>query len=198
MESFWDLRYSEPGYAYGRDPNEFFRDILDTLTPGRLFLPGEGEGRNAIYAAAKGWDVTASDQSRVAMNKAMKWAAAEGLNLDYRKMDLTELECQEPLYDLVAIIYLHVPASIRPLIHRKLFSCLRPGGNLILECFHKDQLEYGTGGPPLAEMLYSEQELREDFKELDISLCENRVMEIRQGKYHNGKSSVIRLMATKK
>ena len=66
MENFWDQRYSEPGFAYGKDTNGFFRQVLDEMQPGKLLLPGEGEGRNAVYAASRHWEVTAFDQSRVA------------------------------------------------------------------------------------------------------------------------------------
>ena len=82
MKEFWDQRYSEPGFAYGLDPNAFFVEVLDSLTPGRLLLPGEGEGRNAIYAAGNGWKVSAYDQSIVARDKALEWAASMDLQFD--------------------------------------------------------------------------------------------------------------------
>ena len=85
MDNFWDQRYSEPGFAYGREPNGFFRMLIDEMLPGKLLLPGEGEGRNAVYAAGKGWDVTAFYQSSVARDKALEWADSLGLKIDYRQ-----------------------------------------------------------------------------------------------------------------
>jgi SAM-dependent methyltransferase len=197
MENFWDQRYSEPGFAYGQDPNEFFKEIIDDLEPGSLMLPGEGEGRNAIYAARKGWKVFAFDQSSVAREKALAWAENEELSLDYRVEDLTSFSCTGQQFDLVAILYIHLPWVLRQSIHRQLAACLKPGGMLIMECFHKEQLLYGTGGPPVGDLLYHEDDLMEDFSSMDIIQCEKQIREIHQGKYHKGKSSVIRLKALK-
>ena len=195
MDKTWDKRYSEPGFAYGREPNAFFKEVIDDLSPGNILLPGEGEGRNAIYAARKGWKVTANDQSGVARDKAMDWAENEGLSIDYTVEDLTNFSCGDRIFDLVAIVYIHLPWVLRQGIHRQLAACLRPGGMLILECFHKEQLLYGTGGPPVADLLYLEEDLREDFSGLEILHCEKHIIEVNEGKFHNGKSSVIRLKA---
>ena len=65
--NFWDERYSSEEYVYGTEPNQFFKEQIDKITvPGKLLLPGEGEGRNAIYAARSGWQVDVFDQSRTA------------------------------------------------------------------------------------------------------------------------------------
>ncbi|HSL87766.1 MAG TPA: hypothetical protein VK870_00530, partial [Ignavibacteriaceae bacterium] len=80
--NFWDERYSAEEYVYGKDPNEFFEEHLSKLNPGRLLLPGEGEGRNAIFAAKLGWQVDANDQSIVAKSKAEKLAHAYGVNIN--------------------------------------------------------------------------------------------------------------------
>ena len=158
MENLWDQRYSEPGFVYGREPNGFFKEFLDNSPPGKLLLPGEGEGRNAVYAAGKGWDVTAFDQSSVARDKAVEWAEQEKLAINYYVSELSGFDCRDGSYDLVAIIYIHLPPGIRTGIHRKLARCLKPGSRLIMECFHKDQLKYGTGGPPVEELLYLEED----------------------------------------
>jgi SAM-dependent methyltransferase len=196
MENFWDQRYSEPGFAYGREPNEFFKEVIDEIEPGRMLLPGEGEGRNAIYAASKGWSVTAFDSSAVARRKALDWAAEENLWVNYELAELTAFECSFR-FDLMAIVYIHLPPPLRRKIHRKLLDCLRSGGTLLMECFHKDQLKYGTGGPPVEELLYARDDLLEDFRELEIIRCENRILDRREGPYHSGKSSVIQLIARK-
>ena len=197
MKDFWDQRYSEPGFAYGMEPNAFFVEVLDSLTPGRLLLPGEGEGRNAIYAAGNGWEVSAFDQSIVARDKAREWAASMDLQFDYRLASMEEFFCPDPIFDLIAIIYIHLLPESRLQVHRQLSACLKPGGKIIMECFHKNQLRYGTGGPPIEELLYQENDIRSDFTALDIDLCEEQVLDIFQGKYHSGKSSVVRLIANK-
>ena len=82
-------------------------------------------------------------------------------------------------------------------VHNQMRACLKPGGKLIMECFHKNQLKYGTGGPPIKELLYHEEDILSDFSDLDIDLCEEKVLDIFEGKYHSGKSSVVRLIANK-
>jgi len=171
MENFWDQRYSEPGFVYGREPNEFFRQVVDGLEPGKVLLPGEGEGRNAIYAAGLGWEVSAFDQSGVARQKALKWAES------------------------LALVYVHLPPQTRQTVHRNFASCLNPGGTIMLECYHKSQLNYNTGGPRVEEMLYREEDLMEDFSHLEILQCERRIRDINEGEYHDGKSSIIRFIA---
>ena len=197
MKEFWYQRYSEPGFAYGMEPNTFFVEILDSLTPGRLLLPGEGEGRNAIYAAGNGWAVSAFDQSIVARDKALEWSASMDLQIDYRLASLEEFFCPDPVYDLIAIIYIHLLPDTRLQVHSQLSACLKPGGKIIVECFHKNQLSYGTGGPPIEELLYHEDDIQSDFSDLDIDLCEEQVLDIYKGRYHSGKSSVVRLIANK-
>lgn len=197
MKEFWDLRYSEPGFAYGMEPNTFFVEVLDSFSPGRLLLPGEGEGRNAIYAAGNGWKVCAFDQSIVARDKALEWAASMDLQFDYRQINLEEFNCIKPVFDLIALIYIHMLPETRFQFHSQLSACLKPGGKIIMECFHKNQLSYGTGGPPIEELLYHEDDIRADFIDLAIELCEERVLDISEGKYHSGQSSVVRLIANK-
>ncbi len=197
MKEFWDQRYSEPGFAYGMEPNAFFAEVLDTLTPGKLLLPGEGEGRNAICAAGNGWEVSAFDQSIIARDKALEWADSLDLQVDYQLSSLEEFSCPEPIFDLIAIIYIHLLPETRLQVHRQLSACLKPGGKIILECFHKNQLRFGTGGPPMEELLYHEDDIRSDFEALDIDRCLEQVLDIFEGKYHSGKSSVVRLIANK-
>ena len=197
MKEFWDQRFSEPGFAYGREPNTFFAEVLDSFAPGRLLLPGEGEGRNAIYAAGNDWEVSAFDQSIVARNKALEWAASMDLQIDYRLASLEEFYCPDPIFDLIAIIYIHMLPETRQKVHTRMRACLKRGGKLIMECFHKNQLSFGTGGPPIEELLYLEDDIQSDFSDLDIDLCEEQVLDIYEGKYHSGKSSVVRLIADK-
>jgi SAM-dependent methyltransferase len=197
MKDLWDQRYSEPGFAYGIEPNMFFAEALDTFPPGKILLPGEGEGRNAIYAAGKGWKVSAFDWSVVARDKALAWAESMDLQLEYRLASLEDFSSPGPIYDLIAIIYIHLLPDLRQKVHRQFIACIKPGGRIIMECFHKNQLRYGTGGPPIEELLYHEDDICSDFPDMDIELCEEKIMDVYEGKYHKGKSSVVRLIGVK-
>ena len=88
MHSFWDSRYNTDQFVYGKEPNRFFASELDKLPAGRLLLPGEGEGRNAVYAAKMGWEVDAFDQSRIGSEKALGFALEQGVHINYQVCDL--------------------------------------------------------------------------------------------------------------
>lgn len=195
MKDFWNQRYAEPDYAYGRDPNAFFAETLAGLTPGRLLLPAEGEGRNAVHAAAQGWDVHAFDYSASGRDKALRLAAERGLTIRYDLATFEDAAWSPGSYDALALIFAHVHQSARRALHRRLVTALRPGGTLIIDAFTKEQLARDTGGPRSLEHLYDPDELRADFVDLDIVHFEVAEAELREGPYHHGLASVVRLVA---
>ncbi|RZV50664.1 MAG: class I SAM-dependent methyltransferase, partial [Deltaproteobacteria bacterium] len=179
-------------------PNAFFKACLDRLpAPGRLLLPGEGEGRNAVYAARQGWRVYAFDFSVEGREKALRLADRYGVELDYEIADYETADIELGVYDAAALIFTHMHQSIRRKVHRKLAAALRPGGHLFLEAYSPEQLRYRTGGPPNVELLYAPADLREDFSDLDIVQLEQVEAEIHEGQFHTGLGSVVRLVATR-
>ena len=194
---FWDDRYGDSEYAYGTDPNVYFKSFIDSNTPGKLLLPGEGEGRNAVYAALKGWEVYAVDQSRAGMDKAKKLAEINKVKIDYKAQDLSSYKPDVDAYDAIALIFLHLPPQVRESVHLKLTSMLKPGGLLLVEAFSKAQLGRNTGGPPVLEMLYDEEVLRNDFSGLNILELYETTEEYTEGPYHQGEAAVIRMIARK-
>ena len=107
--NFWDERYSSKEYVYGKKPNHFFKEQIDKISvPGKILLPGEGEGRNAIYAAKLGWKVDAFDQSSVAKLKALKLARENNVEINYSNVDLAKFIPQKNYYDCAAIIFVHL------------------------------------------------------------------------------------------
>ena len=198
MKEMWEQRYGQVEYAYGEEPNAFFKTCLDRMRPGRLLLPGEGEGRNAVHAAVQGWMVHAFDFSAAGREKALRLAVRHGVKINYEVTDYESARIEPGAYDAVALIFAHMPESTRRSVHRKLATALAAGGRLIVEAYSKEQLDYGTGGPPNEELLYSLDELREDFPSLDILQLEKQETEIREGRYHTGLASVIRLVAVRR
>lgn len=197
MSEFWNNRYNEEGFAYGIEPNEFFASSLETLTPGTALFPCEGEGRNAVYAAKFGWDVFAFDMSSAGRLKAEKLAGENGVQLSYKVCDALEANYPDNSFDLVVIIYAHLPEPIRKQFHTKLISWLKPNGRIILECFNPEQLKNNSGGPKEIGMLYTPELLKEDFKGLHFELCENHETMLDEGPYHKGKADVVRMIAVK-
>ncbi len=199
MKQMWDERYAGEEYAYGEAPNAFFQATLDRIDrPGRILLPAEGEGRNAVYAASRGWAVEAFDISPVGREKAFRLAAKHGVHIDYEVADYESVSIEPDAYDVVALIFAHVHERARRSLHRRLSQALVPGGIMILEAYGKEQLRYGTGGPPNEELLYALDEIREDFSGLALLHLEQIETEIHEGKYHHGLSSVIRFVGRRK
>ncbi len=194
---FWNDRYSEHNNLYGFAPNVFFKQELDKLKPGTLLLPGDGEGRNAIYATQQSWEVTAFDSSDVAVKKALQTAKEKELSFQYQHADTNTFEAKEDSYDAIAIIYFHLPPVDRLPFHQKLTKWLKPGGHLILECFNPKQLGKPSGGPRNTDMLYNEEQLRDEFSTLNITTLHTTTEVLNEGDFHCGEAELIRMVAQK-
>jgi SAM-dependent methyltransferase len=197
MSQFWDQRYQTEEYAYGKEANAFFSAQLVTKAPGKLLLPGEGEGRNAVYAAMKGWAVDAFDQSSVGQAKALALASELGVQISYTVSRMDDFSFVENYYDAVGLLFFHTEPAGREHLHRKAFESLKPGGFLILEAFHKEQLKNNTGGPKSVDMLFDEECLSSDFALFETILLEKREIELSEGPFHQGAASVIRFLGIK-
>ncbi|MGB5893420.1 MAG: class I SAM-dependent methyltransferase, partial [Ignavibacteriaceae bacterium] len=173
---FWDERYSSIEFVYGTEPNIFFKDELDKLKIGNILLLGEGEGRNAVYAAANGWNVDAVDFSMIAKEKALKLAEENSVSINYEITDLSEYKPKLNYYDSAAIIFLHLNPKIRSAVHSKVVDSLKPGGTLILEVYEKEQFGNDSGGPQNIDMLYSKEELKDDFVQMNIIVLEKKII----------------------
>lgn len=203
MTEFWDKRYSETEYAYGIEPNQFVKQsILDLNLTGKALFPAEGEGRNAVFGAKQGFDVTAFDLSTEGKNKALKLASENNVQLNYLIGDLNDLGLQENSFDLIVLTFAHFPPAIRPVFHKKLVALLKKDGIIILEGFNKNHLALSQnnpnlGGPKKLDMLFSKDELSSDFEELEIIQLTETTTELKEGVYHNGESHVIRFIGKK-
>jgi SAM-dependent methyltransferase len=197
-QQFWNERYAAAEYVYGTEPNEWFREQLSLLSPGRILLPAEGEGRNAVYAARTGWEVIALDLSEKGREKAMRLAAQANTFIQYHIADIRAypLETTGP-WDVIGLFYAHFPPDFRAETHRRLAQALRPGGHLILEAFHPKQLERNSGGPKSLDMLYTLELLRDDFAGLTVLEAEKATIILNEGPGHTGPAEVVRLLLQK-
>lgn len=197
-KEFWDSRYAEEGFAYGTAANEYLLSFADNFKSGKKVLViGDGEGRNGIWLAEQGCAVVSVDSSAVGVEKAKKLALEKNVEIEAICADLTEWNWPESEFDFVVIIYVHFPPNIRAMLHDKVISTLKAGGQLIMESFTPDQLNYSSGGPPVLEMLYTVEMMKEDFKLLEIQQLEECVTGLNEGKYHCGEGAVVRLLAKK-
>ncbi|GAL00560.1 hypothetical protein JCM19314_1597 [Nonlabens ulvanivorans] len=194
---FWNERYAEKEYVYGTQPNLFFKEQLDQLVAGNVLLPAEGEGRNAVYAALQGWDVVAFDISTSGKVKAMQLSAAQKVVVDYQVTSVLDFKT-EIKFDTIGLCYTHFPIEIRKDAFQHLLKFLKPNGTVIFEAFAKAQLGKPSGGPKNFGMLFSIEEVKDEFPELEFKLLEEKTIELAEGNYHKGKAEVIRFIGIKK
>ena len=196
--NFWDERFSGEEFVYGMEPNQFFKEQIGKIPkPGKLILPGEGEGRNAVYAARSGWQVNAFDQSRVAQQKALKLAQQYKVQINYEVIDLNYFTPPNNIYQAAAVIFVHLPPVEQSKLHKKLINSLAKGGIIILELFSKNQLGKESGGPQDISMLSSIDEIQNDFRNMKTILIEEKNFYLTEGRKHSGEASVIRFVGEK-
>jgi SAM-dependent methyltransferase len=199
----WNDRYRENDFAYGTKPNEFLKKQILKLKTGRVLFGAEGEGRNAVYSAKLGLNVSAFDISIEGKNKALKLAKENNVSIHYQVGLLPELNYENEQFDAIALIYAHFPPNIKSKYHKLLDKKLKKGGIVIFEAFSKNHLEYQNknpkvGGPPDLDSLFSTDELKSDFENYEVLELVEKEIELNEGLYHNGKGSVIRFVGRKK
>lgn len=202
MKQFWNERYDQETYCYGTNPNLFFSQSLLKFSSGKILLPAEGEGRNAVYAAQKNWEVEAFDWSESGRSKALKLAKANAVSINYKVLSFEEMDYNINSFDAIGLIYVHLAPNEREQMHKKMVSYLKENGVLILEAFEKKHIDFNSknekaGGPKDVNLLFSKEELLKDFEDLEILLLEEKELLLNEGAYHCGQSSVIRLIAKK-
>ena len=190
----WNERYDRNMYIYGKEPTAFLKQKMDGLKKGKVLVLAMGEGRNAVYLAQNGFDVTGVDISEVAIEKCNELAKEKNTTVNAVVADLTDYDMGEEQFDLITKFYYYEP-SIFP----QVIEALKPGGMFILEQFSIDHLKYretSDFGPKNPDYLIKPNELLEHFKSLRILYYEDAVVELDEG-MHKGTAAVIRLIAEK-
>ena len=192
----WDDRYSGDGFFYGTEPNDFLVGQAHRLPAGgQVLCLAEGEGRNAVWLAGRGYDVTAVDQSAVGLAKAGRLAASRGLALHTVQADLAQWTLPPGAWDAIVSIWCHLPGALRAKVHRAVVAGLRPGGVFLLEAYTPDQLRYGTGGPKDVDLLPTLAQLREELQGVQFEFAIERERDVREGGGHAGPSAVVQVVA---
>ncbi len=197
MQNQWDERYARQEYIYGTEPNKFLKEQLSMLKPGRILFPAEGEGRNAVFAASLGWETDAFDQSVEGQKKAVKLATHNGVTINYYIQSLSDWNPEPDQYDCIALIFVHLPDGLRQQVHNAVVRALKPGGTLLLEAFTLNQLPRTSGGPKTAELLFLEEQITSDFKDLIFTTFAETQSMLNEGPLHQGLADVFQLTAIK-
>jgi ubiquinone/menaquinone biosynthesis C-methylase UbiE len=197
MTEFWNERFGSEEYAYGTEPNQFYKEQLGKLVPGKILFPAEGEGRNAVYAATRGWLVTAFDPSIEGKRKAELLAQKNKVSINYLIDNYEFVNFPAESFDCIVLIFAHMHPLKRKEYHQKLATFLKPEGILILEGFSKNQISNNSGGPRDINMLFSKEELKSDFGSFsELKINEDDAL-LNEGPFHNGIASVIRVSGVK-
>lgn len=196
-------RYGKAEYVYSLQPNHYLKEQLPKFTRGKSLFPAEGEGRNAVFAAKLGGQVSAFDISVEGKKKVLKLAETENVIIDYKVGELSSWHYQPEQFDAIALIYAHFPADVKSFYHQMLDKFLRKGSIIIFEAFSKKHLDYISrnekiGGPRNIASLFSIGEIQCDFTKYDFIGLKEEIIELIEGLYYNGTGVVIRFTACKK
>lgn len=203
MHPDWNERYRDEDYAYGQQPNAFYKEQLEQLPPGTMLMPADGEGRNGVFAATLGWNVTAFDLSVEGKAKAMLLARQQQVQLEYVVGDFSGLTFENNSFDAIGLIYAHFGGANNYAYYTRLSSYLKPGGVVVVEVFSKNHLalrkrDPRVGGPMDPDDLFSVAAIQTIFQGYEVLYLKEEVCFLSEGKYHNGESSVIRFVGRKR
>jgi SAM-dependent methyltransferase len=163
----WDDRYAA-GRQWSLGPNVFVAELCAALRPGRAVDLAAGEGRNALWLAARGWDVTAVDYSAVALARAAAESATAGVALVTEVADVLAWDPGPQPFDLALLCYLQVAGPERTRALATAGAALGPGGRLLVVAHDATNLESGTGGPRDPEVLWHPEETRQALTALGL------------------------------
>lgn len=175
----WNDRYAGQELIWSAGPNELFASQVSGLQPGKALDVACGEGRNAIWLAEEGWDVTAIDFSDVGIKKASQIAEKRGVSLTWIAEDVSTWNLPQEEYDLVAVLYLHTGEAERKLWLRNVLNTVKPSGTFIYIGHDPSNIASGVGGPQDLALLPSVDEITntmEDFQIESAKIIERPVL----------------------
>ena len=193
----WDERYSIDEYLFGKEPAQaLLRNEEHLVSGGTTLVIADGEGRNSVYLAKKGFKVTATEKSIVANQKAKSLAVIENVQVDYRLEDFFDINWSEKNYDnVIGICFQFVPHHLIDNVLMDLRSATKKGGTLLIHGYTPTQLKYGTGGPKDKSLMYTKNTFTNLFHESEIFKLEEYEAIINEGVGHSGRSAMIDFIA---
>lgn len=192
----WDDRFAGEDYLFDTAPAQFLERHSHRLSPeSKVLVVADGEGRNAVWLAEQGHEVSAWDGSPVAIEKARRLTCIRGVNVSFGVQEAAAYRWPISRYNAVIGIFIQfAQPDLRDAMFRGMIQAVRPGGILMLHGYIVEQLKHGTGGPPVEENLYTESLLRDRFAETDILHLKTYEAELREGSGHVGRSALIDLV----
>jgi len=193
----WNARYAGADFVYGTAPNDFVAAVAAAIPPGPVLCLAEGEGRNAVWLAARGHAVTAVDHAEIALAKAEGLAAARGVKLTTVATDLGAYCIELGAWAGIVSVWAHLPSVLRRTVHGQVVRGLQPGGVYILEAYTPTQLTRFTGGPRDEDSLMTAELLRAELAGLEFEILREVDRMVHEGNAHNGPSFTVQVLARK-
>ncbi|WP_102346685.1 SAM-dependent methyltransferase [Bacillus sp. Marseille-P3661] len=194
----WHQLFQDKNYVYGTDPNVFLAEMQKKLQlKGEALAIAEGEGRNAVFLAEQGMNVTAWDYAESGLEKAKRLAETRGVKLRTKLVDLNEAQWEKEQWDELVCIFGHFPEQLRKKTLRAVKESVKPGGYFITEVYSVYQLPYKSGGPQDVELLYKPEEFLNAFSDWRIVHFFTGEVFRQEGELHNGLSHVIQFVGQK-
>ena len=193
----WDERYAAEEFVYGMEPNEFLKQNVGSIPKGKVLCVADGEGRNGVFLAKLGYDVTSIDFSQEALDKSQKYANENSVSINTICSDLLNYDVGEKQFDGIISIFSHFNKSDTNDLHNKYFNALKPGGVFIMEAFAKEQLPLDSGGPKNIDLLYNTEDIENSFPKGDFQLLTKDIVYLHEGELHDGKAVVDRAIVRK-
>jgi SAM-dependent methyltransferase len=176
-EAAWDERYRARDALWSGNPNRYLVSEAEGLPPGSALDVGAGEGADAIWLAARGWQVTGVDISSVALARAAAHAAGRGADIadriDWLHADVMSWRPASASFDMVTVHYLHLPPAERTVVFGALAAGVKPGGTLLIVGHHPSDLQTTIPRPPTPERFYTGDDIAATIAEADWDIVTN-------------------------
>lgn len=194
----WNSRFKADHYVYGTEPNVFLNEMQKKLQlSGDVLTIAEGEGRNAVFLAEQGMNVTAWDYAESGLAKIKKLAEERGVTVQTELVDLNGATWVQNQWDEVVCIFGHFPADLRQKTFQGVKEAVKPGGYFITEVYSRYQLPYNSGGPKDLGFLYTPEEFLQGFTDWRIVHFFMGEVVRHEGELHHGLSHVIQFVGQK-
>ena len=193
----WDERFSIEDYLFGAEPAQALVRLEHYLIPqGDTLVIADGEGRNSVYLASRGFRVTASDSSTVANIKAKALAASQNVEVNYQVEDFFDIDWSAKQYDnIVGIFFQFIPPDKIKQVLMALRTAIKKGGTLLIHGYTPQQIELATGGPKDVSLMYNKELFEDVFESVEILVNKEYQMQLSEGSGHKGQSALIDFVA---
>lgn len=193
----WNQRYQSDEYFYGTTPNDFLKSNFGSIPRGKVLCIADGEGRNSVFLAQMGYEVSSVDISTIGVEKTKRLATERGVCIAATVGDLADFDLGVNQWSGIISIFSHLPSQLRRDLHKRVVAALAPNGVMLLEAYTIQQIGRGTGGPQVPDLLMSDRGLRDELSGLDVIYSGELIRSVVEGAGHTGSAAVVQYLGRK-